>query len=228
MKAVIVNAIAIVIGSIIGLLFGNRLNKRYQEVVMTVVGLCVLYIGIDSVLQTDNMLILIISSIVGTLIGTWLNIEEKLNSLGSLLKKPFKNVKNENFVDGFVTSTLIFAVGAMTIVGSIEAGLLGKYDVLYTKSIIDFITAIVLASSLGLGVIFSSLSVSLFEGCIVLIAIFSSGLFSDVLIANISGVGGILIIALSLKVLNIKEIEVANMLPAVVIPIVFEVVTRFI
>lgn len=228
MKAVIVNAIAIIIGSIIGLLFGNRLNKKYQEVVMTVVGLCVLYIGIDSVLQTDNMLILIISSIVGTLIGTWMNIEEKLNSLGSLLKKPFKNVKNENFVDGFVTSTLIFAVGAMTIVGSIEAGLLGKYDVLYTKSIIDFITSIVLASSLGLGVIFSFLSVSLFEGCIVLIAILSSGLFSDVLIANISGVGGILIIALSLKVLNIKEIEVANMLPAVVIPIVFEVVTRFI
>ncbi|RVU55566.1 DUF554 domain-containing protein [Anaerosphaera multitolerans] len=228
MRAVLVNAIGIIIGSAMGLLFGNTLNKKYQDIIMTVIGLCILYIGMDSAFQTDNMLILIISSIIGTIVGTWLNIDAKLNNLGNILKKPFKKLNNENFVDGFITSTLIFAVGAMTIIGSIEAGLLKKYDVLYTKSIIDFITSIVLASSLGVGVFFSALSVSVIEGSVVLVAMISKDLFSDVLISNISGVGGILIIALGLKILNIKDIPVANMLPAVIIPIFFEVAANLI
>lgn len=228
MRAVLVNAIGIIIGSAMGLLFGNTLNKKYQDIIMTVIGLCILYIGMDSAFQTDNMLILIISSIIGTIVGTWLNIDAKLNNLGNILKKPFKKLNNENFVDGFITSTLIFALGAMTIIGSIEAGLLKKYDVLYTKSIIDFITSIVLASSLGVGVFFSALSVSVIEGSVVLVAMISKDLFSDVLISNISGVGGILIIALGLKILNIKDIPVANMLPAVIIPIFFEVAANLI
>lgn len=225
MIGVLANAFAIAICAILGKIIGMRFNKSLQEQIMNVLGICVIFIGISSALKTEDILLLVISSVVGLIIGYKLKIEEKLNTLGEKVNRLVnKSESSSTFVEGFVSATLIFCIGSMGIIGSINAGILGDNSMLFTKSILDGATSIVLASTLGLGVAFSAIPIILYQGLIVLLATMFKNLFTPMMIANLSGVGGICIIAIGLNIMNIKKIQTGNMIPALIIPVLYELI----
>jgi len=170
-------------------------------------------------INTTNPLLLIISLVFGSLIGQWINIELRLERLGNSLQKKFKN--DSGFSKGFVTTSLIYCVGAMAILGSLQSGLTGDHTKLYVKASLDGITAIIFASTLGIGVLFSSVPVFIYQGLITLTASFVKDLLVDIVIIEMAAVGGILIIGIGINILEIKKIKVANMLPSVFIPIIY-------
>jgi uncharacterized protein len=230
MIGVIVNTIAVIIGSTIGILFNRGISKRIIDEVMVGIGLCTVYIGISGTLKGENTLILIISIVIGIIIGTWLNIEKRINNLGKFIEKRFKN-KGESHVsvaEGFVTGSLLFCVGAMTIVGSLNAGLIGDNTMLFTKSVLDFISSTILSISLGIGVLFSAFFVLIFQGGIVLLAGFLQPILTDSVISEITCTGSLIIIALGLNIIGVTKIKVANYLPSIIItPILCWILTLF-
>ena len=216
-----VNAIAVIIGSLIGLFLKKGLPKKLSDAVMTGVGLCVVYLGIDGCLEGQNPLIAVISIAVGAIIGTLLDLDGKLSSLGDLVEKKFSKNSDGNvsLAQGFVSSSLLFCVGAMAIVGALQSGLTGDNQTLYTKSLLDFISAIVFASSMGVGVMFSAVALFVYQGLIAILAGFLSPLLSDAAIAEMTCSGSILLIGLGLNLLGITKIKVMNYVPAIFIPI---------
>jgi hypothetical protein len=218
MIAVIVNFISIIIGSIIGIFLKNGIPKRVKESVFSGLALCVLYIGISGSLKTNNVLTLIISIVIGTILGELIDIDKRITSLGNLIESKFKN-GNDKISEGFITSSLLFCVGAMAIVGSLEAGLDGNYKTLFAKSVIDGVSAIIFSSSLGIGVMISSISVLVYQGAITLGAVFLKSVLTSSVIADMTGIGSLLIIGLALNMLNITKIKIANLLPSVFMPI---------
>ena len=216
-----VNAITVIIGSLIGLFLKKGLPKKLSDAVMTGVGLCVVYLGIDGCLEGQNPLIAVISIAVGAIIGTLLDLDGKLNSLGNLVEKKFsKNAEgNVSLAQGFVSSSLLFCVGAMAIVGALQSGLTGDNQTLYTKSLLDFISAIVFASSMGIGVMFSAVALFIYQGLIAILAGFLSPLLGDAAVAEMTCSGSILLIGLGLNLLGITKIKVMNYVPAIFLPI---------
>ncbi len=217
----VVNFLSIIIGGAAGLVLKKGIPEKIGNTIVNGVALCVLLIGITGALQGESTLITIISIVVGAVIGELLDIdafvnriakkaEDKLNSKGG-------NVK---FAKGFVTATLLFVVGAMAIVGSLDSGLTGDNSTLYTKALLDGITAVVFASSFGVGVLFSSIPVLVYQGGITLLATLIAPLLTDNIINEMTCVGSLLIIALSLNMLKICNIKVANYIPAIFIPII--------
>lgn len=192
---------------------------------MNGLALCTLYIGISGALNGGDTLIMIISVAIGALIGEIIDIDKWLNKLGYYLESKFKNKKESNIsiAEGFITSSLLFCVGAMAIVGSLESGLRGNHDTLFTKSILDGISSIIFTSSLGIGVIFSAVTVFVYQGSITLGAGLLSGVLSTSVITNMSAVGGLLIIGLGLNMLGVTKIKIANLLPAIFLPIIFQI-----
>lgn len=222
MLGTIVNCIAIISGCFLGLIVKGRLSEKISKTIMAGLGLCVLYIGIDGALKGEETLLIIISIALGALIGEIIDIDKWLNSLGQYLESKIKkkNGQKVSIAEGFVSASLLFCVGAMAIVGSLESGLKGNHDTLFAKSLLDGITSIIFTSSLGIGVIFSSVTVLIYQGAITLGAGFLSSLLSGEVISNISAVGSILIIGLGLNMLGVTKIKIANLLPAVVLPII--------
>lgn len=221
MLGTIVNVIAIISGCIVGLIIKGGLSEKVSNTVMNGLALCVTYIGISGSLKGNNTLLIIISIAVGSLIGEIIDIDQWLKNLGDYLQEKFKKNNNSSFSEGFVSSSLLFCVGAMAIVGSLESGLQGKHDILFAKSILDGIGSIIFASSLGVGVLFSSISVLIYQGSITLGASFLKGILIDSVINNMAAVGSLLIIGLGLNMLGVTKIKVANLLPAVFIPIIY-------
>lgn len=220
MLGTIVNSVAIIIGGIIGVLFKNLIPIKYADSINKASGLAIIAIGIQLMLEGNNMTLMIISVILGTFIGEVIKIETKLNNVGDYLQKRF--VKSDNDLSaGFVTCTLIFCVGSMAIVGSIQSGLAQNHQILFAKSILDGIISMTMAVTLGVGVCLSALSVFLYQGTITLLAQSLQGLLNDIVIAEMTAVGGILIMAIGLNFLEIKRIKVGNMIPAVFIPIFY-------
>jgi len=204
------------LGGGVGLLFKGRLSEKITATTTRAIGLCVCIIGISGALNGDIML-LVVSLMLGALIGELIDIDAKLNALGLFLQKNLtkKDIKSQ-FAEGFVTATLLFCVGAMAVVGSIEAGLQNNYNVILTKSIIDAVAAMVFASYLGFGVLFSALSVFVYQGIIEFFAGFLQNIFTDGLVAQISAVGGLMILALGANMAMGAKIKVANLLPGLV------------
>ncbi len=221
MLGTIVNSGAIILGCILGLVLKGKMNKSIEKTIMNGLALCVLYIGISGSLKGEDTLIIILSITIGGLIGELVDIDKRLSSLGQWIESKFKNKNNTDISisEGFVSASLLFCVGAMAIVGSLESGLRGNYDTLFAKSLIDGITAIIFTSSLGIGVIFSAASVFIYQGSITLAATYLSVILSTSIINNMTGAGSLLIIGLALNMLNITKIKIANLLPAVFIPI---------
>lgn len=218
----LVNTIAIIIGGSIGLLLKKGLPDRIADTVMKGVGLCVIYIGIDGCLAGQNALITIISATVGAVFGELFDLDSKVNHLGSWLEqKAMKktNSKKNTVAKGFVSASLLFCVGAMAIVGSLNSGLSGDHRMLYTKSLLDFISAIVLASSLGVGVLFSALFVLLYQGAITLLAGFISSLLSEVVIAEMTCIGSVLIMGIGMNMIGITRLKMMNYVPAIFLTI---------
>ena len=217
----VVNFILVVIGSLLGLLFKKGLPERIRQALMTGMAFCVLYIGITGLFEKDaNILIIIVCFAVGAVIGELLNLDKQVNRLGCWVeKKVTKSEEKSNIAQGFVTATLLFCVGAMTIVGSIDSGINGDNSTLYSKSVIDCVAALALTSSMGIGVIFASLSTLVIEGGLTLLANVVSPILDDYIIAQMSVIGSLLIIALALNMLKITKIKVMNFVLAIILPV---------
>lgn len=223
MLGTIVNTIAILIGGIVGLLFKNGISERYSTTIMNSLSLCVIFIGISGSLKCDNVLLLIISLVIGAFLGEFLDIDAALKKLGDTLEKRFTG-RWGKISDGFVTASLLFCVGAMAIVGSLESGLSGNHKILFAKSMLDGISSIIFASSLGIGVLFSSLSVLVYQGVITLCASLLKGILVSTVITSMTAVGSLLIVGLGLNMLGVTKIKVANLLPAVFIPVIYQLI----
>ena len=225
MLGTIVNAIAIVGGSLTGLLFSKGIPDNYKEIVLNGIGLSVILIGLKSAFVCDNLMIVIISIVIGSLVGEFMKIENKLERLGLFLEKKVasnsKNGENSNFAKGFVTASLVFCVGSMAIVGSLESGLTGNHQTLYAKAILDGITSIIFSSTMGIGVIFSSVAVFLYQGAITLSAAFMKTYLVPETVQYMTSVGGLLIAAIGLNMLGITKIRVGNMIPAIFMPLFY-------
>lgn len=227
MIGVLVNAIGVIICSVLGTKIGMRFSKDLQEQILNLLGICVVVIGVSSALKGENILLTVCSCAIGVIIGYLLDIDGRLNALGRKVNSMFSREGTEStFIEGFVTSTLIFCIGSMGIVGSINAGLMGDNSMLFTKAILDSVISIALASTLGIGVAFSGVIIFLYQGMFVLLASVFKDVFTASMITSITGVGGVLIIAIGLNIMEIKKLKNANMIPALVIPIVYELLTN--
>jgi len=228
----IVNVITIIIGGTIGIFLKKGIPERFKNTIMQAVGLAVIIIGISGTLQgiftvteegkLDRRYIteMILFLVIGSLIGEAIKIEDGLDRMGMWFQNRFAG-KESNFAKGFVTASLVYVVGAMAIIGSLEDGLYGKIDILLAKSMLDGISAIVFSATLGIGVMFSCLSVLVYQGGITALAGVLKPLLSDAVVSQMSLVGSILILAIGLNLLEIKKFKVGNMLPAIFIPLVY-------
>jgi len=231
MLGTIVNAVAIIAGSITGLLFSRGIPEHYKVTVQNGVGLSVVMIGVKSALVADNLLVVIISIVAGALCGEIARIENRLEQLGTYLETIVagKNGGNTDntFAKGFVTASLVFCVGSMAIVGSLESGLTGNHQTLFAKSVLDGVTSIIFASTMGLGVIFSAVAVFLYQGAITLTAVFMKGFLVPATVQEMTSTGGLLILAIGLNMLGMTRIRVGNMLPAIFMPLLYFAVRQW-
>ena len=219
MLGTIVNAVAIIVGSLTGYFFKNFIPDRFSDSIMKSISLAIVLIGVKMALTTENIILVICSMVIGTLLGEIVDIESKLEGAGDMLQKKISS--DSNLSQGFVTSSLMYCVGSMAIIGAIEGGLLGKHDVLFAKSFLDGIISIALTASLGIGVIFSSVAVFLYQGSIVLLAGSLKDVLTDIVINEMTAVGGLLIMGLGINVFIRDRLKVGNMLPALFIPLVY-------
>lgn len=217
----IVNFLSIIIGGALGLVLKRGIPKKLESALVNGVALCILLIGISGALEGNNILIAIISIVVSAIIGELLDIDAFINRLAKRIEDKLNSSGGDmKFAKGFVTATLLFCVGAMAIVGSLDSGLKGDNTTLYTKALLDGITAVVFASNFGVGVLFSSLPILLYQGGITLLASLVAPLLTTAVINEMTCVGSLLIIALALNMLKVCNIKVANYLPAILMPII--------
>lgn len=219
MVGVLVNVATVLIGGTIGLFLKHGLNEKVKKVVMQAIGLSTIVIGVGSAILTESMLLLILSLVVGGVIGALLKIEDNLEKLGKTIEDRFSS--EGGFAKGFVTCTLLYCVGAMTIVGSLEAGINGDNTTLFIKSILDGVTAIIFTATLGYGVLFSSVSILIIQGSIVLLGKQIEPFLTEQIINEVSAVGGVLILGIGFNLLEIKKIQVGDLLPAILIPFIY-------
>ncbi len=220
MLGTIVNALAIIAGGVIGAVLKGGIREKYNLTVMQAISLAVILIGLKAAFETDALLVIIFSLAVGSLCGEFLGIEQRLEELGQWFQKRFSK-GGPDIAKGFVTASLIFCVGSMAIVGSLESGLAGNHQILFAKSVLDGIASIILASTLGVGVVFSAISVFLYQGAITLAAALIKPVLIPPVVKQMSAVGGLLIMGIGINLMEIKKIKVGNMLPAIAIPLVY-------
>lgn len=225
MLGVIVNTLTVILGTILGILFRKFLPQKLGDAVMKGIALCVLYIGISGMLEGTNPIITILSIACGAIIGTLIDLDKWFNRFADFLQNKLikkKESGGSTIAEAFVSSSLLFCVGAMTIVGSLDAGLRGDNSTLYAKAVLDGISSVFFASSLGFGVLLSALTVLVYQGAIVLLAgVLQTVLTNEFIIAEMTCVGSLLIIALGLNMLGITKLKVMNYLPAIFFPILF-------
>lgn len=232
MIATIVNCLAIIAGGLIGTVFGNKISQKYTDGIMTVMALITFIIGIQGAVGTSNVLIVVICAVLGTVIGVALKLDDRINHSGDAIKAKLAGSKlvRGRFGDAFVTSTLLFGVGTMAILGSIKAGLNGEYGILFTKSIMDFSSAIAFSAALGPGVLLSAVPILIFQGSITLLAGVAEPFLTAEVITEMSAVGGPIFIGMAINLLGIREerIKVGDMLPAIFLPILYFPVADYI
>ena len=219
MFAAIVNMLAIIACSILGLLFKKVLPEKAQDTLMQGMGLMIIIIGAKMAVGAENDVVIVLALAVGGLIGETLKLALYMGNLGVRVKKLCR-ISDDNFVEDFVSASLIFCVGAMAIVGSIEAAY-GNYDVIYVKSALDGIIAMVLASTMGIGVAFSGAAVFVYQGAIALLATLAGNVLTDTIISYLSASGGVLIIGIGITIAGIKKINTVNLLPGIFLAAAF-------
>ncbi len=235
----LVNAATVAAGTTVGMLLKNGLPKKFEQTIKQALGLCTFFIGAggaicglvsvaDGVLTTKHTMLLVLSMVLGAVIGELLDIEKRLDGFGSWCRKRFtKDDDDGKFVEGFVAASLLFCVGAMSIVGSLEDGLNGDPSILIAKSILDGVASVVFAASLGKGVYLSILPVLVYQGGITLLARFIRPWLTEELISQMSCIGSVLIFAIGFNLMFDKKVKVGNLLPAVLIPVAFFFLGRF-
>lgn len=235
----IANMAFILVGATVGILIKGGLKQRFQDTIMNALGLAVMFIGISGTLQglftvdggtlgTTNVMLMVVSLAIGAFFGELIDIEARLERIGEKIKTALKvqGESGKNFVEGFVNSSLLFCIGAMAIIGSLQDGLSGDASMLYAKGFIDGTSAIFFAAALGSGVFFSIIPLGLYQGLITFSAKFIEPYLSDQLIANISCIGSVLIFGIGINLIFGKKIKCGNLLPAVLVPLVYELVTK--
>ncbi len=215
-SGVLVNTLTVIIGGVVGLLLKKQIPEKLTSAVMTAIGLCTIAIGIGGIIKGENQLIMIISLVLGAIVGTLVDLDGKLTSLGDKLQKKKGGAQGSTFSQGFVTASLLFCVGAMTIVGSMNAGISGDNEMLYTKSLLDLISATMLSASLGIGVLCSAAFVLVFQGGLVALSMALGTFLSDFAINELICAGSVMITALGLNLIGVTKIKVANLLPALI------------
>lgn len=230
MIAAIVNAIVVILGGLLGLLLGGRLKEQHTKTIVAALGICTMVIGISGAIATSNILIVIICLVLGTIIGELLKIEHRLDTLGDWLKSKVAKNGGGRFTEGFVTASLLFCVGSMAIMGSFDAGLRGDYNTIFAKSALDCVMAVTFAATMGVGVLFSGASVLVYQGALTLLAGLVEPYLSVEVIVEMSAVGGVMIIGTGMNILGLtkERIKVGNMLPAMVLPVVWFAATNFV
>lgn len=226
MFGTIVNTLVVLLGSIFGLFIKGGLKDRYKDIIMDAIPLAVLFIGasgaISNMIKPEaNPILFIVSLVLGAIIGEFFDIDKGFNNLGNFIQKKLSKNENSNISQGFVASSLLFCVGSMSILGSLESGLQGIHKILLAKSVLDGVTATIMATTLGIGVSLSAFTILIYQGSITLMAGYIQPYLSNDMIRELSIVGGILIFALGLNMMNLKKIKVANLLPSLVIPVIF-------
>lgn len=229
----IINVLGIIFGGLIGLFCGKRITPQIQDTLMKANGVCVLFLGIagtleqmisvqDGQLRSSGTMMMILSLSIGSLMGEWINLDQRIEQFGQWLKLKTGNAKDRMFVDGFVTASLTVCIGAMAVVGALQDGLSGNYSTLLTKAILDLIIICVMTASMGKGCIFSAIPVALFQGTITLLARGIEPIMTESALANLSFVGNILIFCVGINLIWEKpRIKVANMLPAIIIAVIW-------
>ena len=235
----IVNIILVIVGSLVGLLLKKAIPEKLKTSITQALGLAVITIGItglitasvtvlkEGALSSNHLLLMVISLATGTFIGELIDIEKRLNSFGDIMQKKFSS-ENKTFAEGFVTASLVFCVGSMAIIGSLNDGILRDPTILITKSILDGIMAMVFSSTLGIGVMFSAVTVGVYQGLITVCASFISPLLTEEIISQMSFVGSILIMGIGLNFLYSPKLKLANMLPSIFIPLIWYIIKSFI
>lgn len=223
MIATIVNAAAIIVGSFLGILFGGKVRREHMDTIAQGLSIVVLVIGIGPAIATNDILAVIICLVIGTILGEFLDIERRLDRLGDALKARFARKNSGSFTQGFVTASLLMCIGSMAVMGSLEAGIHQNYSILFSKSVIDGVMAVTFAAAMGIGVAFAALPIFVYQGALTLLASSLAPYLSEAVITEMSAVGGILLIGTALNMLEIlpKRIRVGNLLPAILLPILY-------
>ena len=216
MIGTLVNTAAVIVGGTIGLLLKKSMPERVTTIYFQAVGLFTLAIGISMVVKMEHILIVVSSLAIGSLLGEWLNIEAGAERMSAYLKRKFR-IGNDKFSEGLITAFLLFCIGSMTILGTIQEGTGGSSDLLFTKSLMDFFSGMLLASAFGVGVVVSAIPLFLFQGTLTLLAMFAGSFFTPTIILGLTSVGGILLIGLGINILEIKKLRIMNMLPALLV-----------
>lgn len=225
MTGTLINVVAILVGSGLGLLLGSRLPEKLKQTVVSGIGLFTLALGVSMFLETQNALVVLGALLIGAILGEWMRIEERLTQLGSWLETRFnrsaavgvdgQQSSQERFVRGFLTASLIYLIGPLAILGSIQDGLKGDYQLLAVKSVLDGFTAVAFASSLGIGVAFSALPTLLYQGLISLLAAQVQAVTTNAMMTEMTATGGVILLAIAFSsLLEIKKIRAGNFLPA--------------
>ncbi|MBR6700909.1 MAG: DUF554 domain-containing protein [Firmicutes bacterium] len=216
----IVNAAAIVVCALLGTFIIKNVPERFNEIIIKAVGLSVLFVGLSGAFDNENVMLLIISMVVGSIIGEFIDIDGKMNKLGDLAEKKL-GFGEGSFSKGFVTASILFCTGSMAIVGAMNSGLSLDHNMLFAKSILDGVISIVFAGTMGIGVAFSAIPILIYEGGITLIASFVGEFMTQQMITEMSAVGSLIIAGIGFNFLDIKQIKVANMIPAMFVPCVY-------
>lgn len=233
----IINTAAVAAGGLIGLKLKNGIKQNLQDIMMQACGVATIFIGGSGALskmlvyqngkfETQGTMLLIFSLVLGSLLGEWIDIEKKMDSLGEKIKKAVKAENDNLFVEGFVNVSLIICVGAMAIVGAIQDGISGDYSLLTAKAILDFVIVVIFAAAYGVGVVFSAVPILVYQGMITLAAAFLGSFVSDMIISDLSFIGSVLIFCVGVNIGFGKKFKVGNMLPALLVPIIYDLVLR--
>ena len=230
----IINTAGVIAGGLIGLGLKNGIKKNMQDIMMQACGVATIFIGgagalskmlvfQDGKLETQGTMLLIFSLVLGSLLGEWINIEQKMDLLGERIKKAVKAENDNLFVEGFVNVSLIICVGAMAIVGSVQDGISGDYSMLVAKAILDLIIVVVFAATYGIGAVFSAVPIFVYQGAITLAAAFLGSFVSEAMINDLSFIGSALIFCVGVNIGFGKKFRVGNMLPALIVPVLYEI-----
>ncbi|MBR4231883.1 MAG: DUF554 domain-containing protein [Oscillospiraceae bacterium] len=225
MPATFINMATVLVGSLIGIFFRNRIKEKYIQTIFAAIALCTAAIGVMSAIKTNNIIIVIVCLVIGTVIGEALRIDDRIENAGTWLNgKLFRGREGSSrFAEGFVSASILFCVGSMTIMGSLEAGIRGDYSIILAKSVLDFISSMAFGAAMGIGVTFSVFFILIYQGGITLLAGLAAPYLSEMVVTEMSAVGGVMLMGMAVNMLELsdKRIRLANMLPAIFLPIIY-------
>ena len=228
MIATIVNCVSVMFGSMLGIMLHKRISDSYKLIVYIGAGMVSLVLGIKMSLESSHIVFLALSLIIGGIVGEWWAVEDRILGLGNILKKRFTKAESgKDFAYGFLNASVLFCVGAMTLVGAFKAGTEGDYELLLTKSVMDGFMSIVLTAAMGIGVAFSSLTILIYQGGLTLVSTWLKPIVTEIMIQELTAIGGVLVIMIGINLLNLAKIKTANFLPSFVLIVIFMIIEPF-